>query len=130
MIKSAQLKLSHFIRANFNLVQIATMSLMTLIMIFANPLIAATSDGTIWSTAQGASSNFWSNLQNIYCNALFLPLAGLSLIGWAVFAKDEKARGRFATALKFEAIVFIALQLPSVAMATLNQFASWLNGGT
>ena len=130
MIKSSQLKLSKFIRDNFNLVQIVTMSFMTLIMVIANPMIAATSDGTVWSTAQSASSNFWTNLQSVYCNALFLPLAGLSLIGWAVFAKDEKARGRFATALKFECIVFIALQLPSVAIATLNQFASWLNGGT
>ena len=101
-------------------------AMFTTATLLAQPLIA--SDGTIWTTGISTSSNFWTNLQNLYINGLFLPLIGVSLLGWAIFAKDEKARARFMSAVKIEIIVFIVLQLPDIAVATFNQFAGWLNG--
>ena len=111
-----------------NFVQAISMALTSLF--FFSPLLADSNGGTIWETGVTASSNFWTNLQNIYINGLFLPFLGLSLIGWAFFAKDEKMRGRFTTAIKIEVIVFVALQIPDIAIATFNQFAGWLNGNS
>ena len=95
---------------------------------FANPLFATSN--TIWDTSTSAGSTMWNNIKTIYIDALFLPLIGISLIGWAVFAKNDKVRAGFATAVKAEIVVFIALQVPDVAKGTFNNFAQLLNGGS
>ncbi len=85
-------------------------------------------EGTIWDTASSASTNLMGKLQNFYCNGIFYPVLFASIILWAVFAKNEKTRQIFTTAIKVECAAFILLQMPYVFSGTLKEIASWLNG--
>nr|MCR5290873.1 hypothetical protein [Treponema sp.] len=87
-------------------------------------------DNTIWDTAESASNNLMTKLQDFYCKGIFYPILLLSIILWAVFAKNEKTRNVFATAIKVECAAFILLLLPNTFTATLDQIAGWLNGAS
>lgn len=83
---------------------------------------------TVWDASTGFGNNLWQKLQNLYCNAIFLPLLFLTLITLAFFAKDDKMVGMCKKAILWEGIVFIVLKAPTTVLATFEQFGSWFGG--